>query len=355
MANLVPMVGLAGLAGRWLDRHDNRRLLIASAATQGVTCVGLALASSTPVVLALMALLGAGQAVTGSAWQALLPVLAGRDRLAAATGLVQAGTTSAGIVAPALAGLLVASAGQAVPLLLDAATFAVVAVAATSVRVTRSGAAGSAKLAGAIGIVRGDDLLRPLFLLLGLFILLASTVNVADVFLVREVLGASTLWYGLAGATFSAGMLVGVLLAGRYATSRLAGALVASTVVLSMGLTANGVVPSVGWLLPAGVLTGVGNGVFSVTLGALVMGRARDAERGRVGALLTGVASGTQLVAFAAGGLLTGALGARTVFVLAGVLGLLAPAVLGRTVIRAASVPTDRPPATVRDHAPAAV
>jgi MFS family permease len=107
--------------------------------------------------------------------------------------------------------------------------------------------------------------------------------------------------------------------------------------VLAVGLIAMGCAPSVWWLLPAGLVTGSANGALNVTLGALVMGHTAATERGRVGALLSGVASGTQLVAFAVGGALTSLLEPRAVFVLAGACGLAAPVLLGRRVVRAAA------------------
>jgi MFS family permease len=112
---------------------------------------------------------------------------------------------------------------------------------------------------------------------------------------------------------------------------------VASIALLALGLFGIGLVPSAAWLLPLGFVTGAGNSVLNVTLSSLVMGRTSDAERGRVGALLTGVASGTQLVAFAASGALAAVLSPRAVFVLAGGLGALAPLLVGRSVVRAAS------------------
>jgi MFS family permease len=129
------------------------------------------------------------------------------------------------------------------------------------------------------------------------------------------------------------------LLSGRLrGTATLAPGFVASTALLALALFGIGLVPSAAWLLPLGFVTGAGNGVLNVTLSSLVMGRTSDAERGRVGAaLLTGVASGTQLVAFAGSGALAAVLSPRTVFVLAGGLGALAPLLVGRSVVRAAS------------------
>jgi MFS family permease len=111
-----------------------------------------------------------------------------------------------------------------------------------------------------------------------------------------------------------------------------------------------GLVPAVVVLLPVGFATGIGNGVLNVATGALVMGRAATDERGRVAALLGGITSGTMLTAYAVGGALAGALGPRGMFVLAGALGLLAPAVLGRGVLRALGRPeAGRPPQVVQE------
>jgi MFS family permease len=342
IANLVPVALLSGVVGRLLDRRDNRSLLIVSSAAQAVVCVVLAFAGSTWAVLGLVALLGVGQAVNGATWQALLPAIVGRADLPRAIGRVQAGMTIAGVVAPALGGLLVGWYGARVPLLLDAATFLAVTAAALLISTRRVVAAvGSGERPhGGLHIVWTDALLRPLFVLLGIFVLLASMVNVVDVFLVRETLGASTLWYGLAGASFSAGALVGAVFGGRLrGAARLASRFVLAAIVLAAGLALMGTVPSVAWLLPCGVVVGAGNGVLNVTLSSLVMGRARDEERGRIGALLTGVASGTQLAAFVVGGVLAEAFSPRAIFAVAGLLGLVAPVVLGRRLVRSAAEP----------------
>ncbi|MGN6609027.1 MAG: MFS transporter, partial [Jatrophihabitans sp.] len=330
VANLLPVVVLAAPAGRLLDRRENRTLLVGSTLAQAVTCLGLAAADGLPAVLALVALLGAGQAVTGGAWQALLPTAASREQLPAAAGLVQAGVTTAGIAAPPLAGLLVGAAGTGLPLLVDAASFVAVAGLALLLRTRRAGACGAgADRTGAVAIVRADALLATLFVLLGSFVLLSAMVNVADVYLVREVLHASTVAYGVAGSAFAIGMLLGALAAGRARGDALLARLaVVGTTVLAAGLVTSGLAPSVPWLVATGAVIGVGNGVLNVAVAALVMGHAPADQRGRVGALLAGLTSGTALTAFAVGGLLTSALGPRGTFLLAGALGLLVPLAL---------------------------
>ena len=339
IANALPLVLLSGVAGRLVDRYDSRRLLVASSAAQAAVCAVLAFVGSQWAVLALLALLGAGQAINSATWSALLPAIVAPEEFPRAVGLVQAATTLAGIVAPAAGGLLYGAYGTRVPLLVDAVSFLAVLAAALLVRTRREvKVRAKGKQHGGLAIVRRDPLLRPLVVMLALFVLLGAMVNVVDVFLIRGTLGASATWYGLAGAAYSIGAFTGAIGAGRLqGSARLAGGVVAGCAVLALGLAAMGLVPSVVWLLPIGIVAGAGNGVLNVTLNSLVFGHTAADERGRVAALVSGVSKGTQLIAFVLGGVLTSALDPRAAFVLAGGLGLLAPVLLGRAVLRAAT------------------
>jgi MFS family permease len=339
IANLAPMVLLAGPVGQLVDRYDNRKLLVASSIFQACVCVALTTSASAAVVLPLVAALGAGQAVNGATWQALIPAVVGEQRLARALSLSQAANTVAGIAAPALSGLLTGAFGARVPLLVDAVTFLAVLGAALAMQTRRVVHGRSAeRLPGGFGIVRRDPLLRTCIALLALFVLLGSMVNVVDVFLVRETLGASTTWYGISAAGYAVGVLAGALAAGRLTTTpTLARALLGSAALLGLGLVAMGLSPGVAWLCAFGFATGTMNGVLNVATGALVMGNATPSERGRVAAVLGAAVSGTQLAAYAAGGLLAASLGPRGVFVLAGCLALLAPVATGLPLLRAAA------------------
>ena len=107
-------------------------------------------------------------------------------------------------------------------------------------------------------------------------------------------------------------------------------------------------VPDVALVLPVAFAIGAANGVLNLALGSLVMGRAAADARGRVGAVLNGVASGTQLGAYALGGLLAAALTPREIFAAAGLSGLLGPLLFGRRLVRAAA-PVAIAPATAAD------
>jgi MFS family permease len=343
IANALPIVLLSGVVGRLVDRFDNQRLLVTSSLGQAAVCAVLADVTGTPTLLALVAVLGAGQAVNAACWQATLATIADGDALTRAIGHTQAGRTVAGIAAPALSGLLVGAYGARVPLLLDAAAYVLVtciALLITARRVVAPGVDG-VRPRGGVAIVRADGVLRPLFILIGLFVLLGSMVNVVEVFLVRETLHASTTWYGIVGAALSAGMLGGALGGGRLrGAPTLARGFVGSALLLALGLVAVGFAPSVEWVLPGIALVGATNGVLNVTLASLAMSRTAADERGRVSALLSGTASGMQILAFAAGGGLAAVLAPRTVFVAAGALGLLVPLALGPGLIRSARLTT---------------
>lgn len=339
IANAVPLVLLSGIVGQVVDRYDNRRLLVASSLAQAAVCAAVAFVHPTAGVLALVAALGIGQAINGAAWQALLAAIVDGDDLTRAIGHTQMGRTVGGIAAPALSGLLVGLYGAGVPLLVDAGAYVAVTGAALAIAARRVVAPveDGTPRRGGLSIVRADAVLRPLVVLLGLFVLLGSMVNVIEVFLVRETLHASTTMYGITGAALSSGMLVGALFGGRIrGVTGLARGFVWSAIGLASSIAVAGCAPTVWWLLPAVALLGATNGVFSVTLSSLAMARTAADERGRVGALVGGVASGTQIVAFAIGGALAGVFTPREVFIGAGVLGLAAPLLLGPALIRRA-------------------
>nr|MDQ2958467.1 MFS transporter [Actinomycetota bacterium] len=102
MAGMAPLILLAPLVGRLVDRADSRSLLLASSLAQLICCVALAYRPDVISTLVLVAALGTGQSVNGATWQALLPRIAGIDGLPAALGLSQAAGTAAAIAAPVL-------------------------------------------------------------------------------------------------------------------------------------------------------------------------------------------------------------------------------------------------------------
>src|SRR5579859_130317 len=360
-AGLVPMVAAAGPAGRVADSADSRRVLVTATATQACCCVPLILTRQAAAMIVLVALLGTGAAFSQATWQALIPRVAGEENIGAATAAQQATFTLGTILAPAVAGILAGAFGTGPPLVLDAATFGVMTVAALAIRTRRGGSmrhgaarpsaatgpddarpddarpddAARAERAGGWAALRRDSLLAPLIVGLAAFVLLGMMVNVVQVFLVRETLHASAAWYGGLEAITMAGLAAGALACGRITTDAgRARAVAGGAALMSLAMLGFGTAPAVLVLVPLSVLIGVGNGMVNVCVATLVMTRIEERMRGRVAAALGAVLNGAAVGSLAAGAALTAALAPRQVYLLAGGLGCVVTAVLAARLRR---------------------
>lgn len=124
-ATSLPIVLLALPAGALADILDRRRLLLftigwtmsASAILGVLTLAGL----TTPwLLLAFVAVLGLGAAMTGPAWLAITPEVVSREKFNAAVVLGGLGPNLARAVGPALGGLIIAAAGSGAVFLFNA-------------------------------------------------------------------------------------------------------------------------------------------------------------------------------------------------------------------------------------------
>ncbi|WP_250034169.1 MFS transporter [Paractinoplanes maris] len=128
-ASTLPIVLLALPSGALADTLDRRRLLIAVQAflvAVGILLTALTVTGHMPpaLLLTLTFALGAGQALTAPAWQALIPDLVPRPQLASASALGAISMNLARAVGPAVAGVLIARTGPGVVFALNACTFA---------------------------------------------------------------------------------------------------------------------------------------------------------------------------------------------------------------------------------------
>ena len=330
LAEAVPLVLLSGVGGWLADRVDSRTLLISVATGQAAVCVALAYSGGVATIVALAAVLSAGVAVT----QPTLPEMVSERDLPRATGLGQAASSVGMLIAPALGGLLVGQFGHRVPLLIDAVSFAAIAVAAVLIRTRRGGRRVATEPAAAGGAVpawtlRSDPLTRAMIVATALVIAAVVAVNVIDVFYVVDTLGASTTTYGLVAAAWTAGMLPGAWLTGRLAhrlgrddrvlVLAVLGAIGWVCVLIALGST----VPSAWWLVPLFLLGGVGNGALNV-LSALVISRRVPADqRGRGFSRLSAAFNGANMIGYAVGGLLLAHLPPRPLVAACGIAGVL--------------------------------
>ena len=127
----APVVVLAPLAGLLVDRLEARAVLLVTSLGQAAIAASLALAlDSVAAILALAAVLGTGFALAGPAEFALLPAIAGRERLTEANGVVESARYAGMTAGPVLGGVLAGLGGTGTEMLVNAGTCASVAGAA---------------------------------------------------------------------------------------------------------------------------------------------------------------------------------------------------------------------------------
>jgi MFS family permease len=327
-AGSIPLLFLSRPVGRLVDSHDSRHLLVGAGLLEVACTVPLVFVHSVVIIVVLAAILGVAASVASSTWSALVPRIVGEDHVAEAVSATQSLNALVAVGAPAVGGLLAGVFGTGLPLVVDAATFVVVTVAAALVRTRRTPAApgpdGRPALArGGFEILRADPVLAPLLIGLVVLVLLVGMVDVVLVFLIRATLHAGGAWYGIAVTAWIAGLVAGSLGAGRLRTQRVqTWATIAGAGVTCAALAPFAVVPAVWMLLPLSVLGGIGNGYANVCASTLLVTRTPDAERGRVSAAANAAVGGAQGVSLLAGGAVAAVLSPREIYAVAGMLGV---------------------------------
>ncbi|WBB73335.1 MFS transporter [Micromonospora sp. WMMD1128] len=363
LAATLPLVALAPLTGRLADRVDSRVLLVTAGLVQAGICVALAYAKDPVLVVALVALLATGLAVTQPVLAALVPVMVRAADLPRAGALNQTAGTLGALAGPALAGLLVGQFGTRVPLLVDAVSYLALVVAALLIRTRRGGRGVAADVAGAATPgwrLRRDPLLLVMVGSVAAVVGAVGAINVIEVFFIRETLDSSTTVYGLVTGSWTLGIVLGAWLFARVAR-RLAddGALLGAGLVLLGGcclaVLASAAVPSAWLLVPIWLLGGVGNGGNNVFDQLLLARRVPEVARGRAFAAFGAAVQGAGMGGYLVGGLLLEVADPRSLVAACGVVGLLVVVALAWPVRRA--VRAERAAATPAPHpaAPSAV
>ena len=337
-ATMLPIVALAPLGGRLADGVESSRVLLAASVAQALVAAALALVDPFAAILVLTAMLTAGAAIAQPAEFALLPAAAGPERLAAASGRMEAARYAGFAAGPLLAAGLVALGGTTLALMVNAASFAAVAVAAAALRTRRypehrAVAAGEDRRAGLRSLL-GDRVLRPVVLAAVGALLFISASMTAEVFYVKDVLGAGDAGYAAMFAAWTLGMVLGALaLPQRVPPAAMAAVALAALAVQGAGMAAQTVWAVLPAALAGYLIGGVGHGLKNALVRTVIAQRVAAAAHGRAFAAYNAVRNAAELGALGAGGLLVGALGPRNALVLAG-LGPVVAALLGLAALR---------------------
>jgi MFS family permease len=267
-ASTLPILLLALPSGALADNLDRRRLLIGVQSYLvgvGALLTALTIAGRMPatLLLTLTFALGAGQALTAPAWQALIPDLVPRSQLASASALGAISMNLARAVGPAVAGVLIARTGAGVVFGLNALTFAYFVLVLLRWHPPATGFANAPERFGAAvraggRYVRHSPVVRRILLRAALFLVPGSALWALLPLVASRRLGLGSGGYGILLGAVGVGAVAGALvlprLRARWDTNRLllvAGAVFAVVLVV-LGLVRSEVAIVVA-LLPAGV------------------------------------------------------------------------------------------------------
>lgn len=361
LATTIPGIVAAPFAGWLVDRMDRRHLMLwsdlARVGTSGAIAV-LAWSGALEVwsVMVLAAFAAVAGAVFNPAYMASITMLVPPDDRPTANSMVGLNDAIAGILGPAIGGLLVGLWGVGAALWFDAATFvvsmlfvlaSVVPMPARSPSADADGEQGEGFLAG-LALLRRDRSLRDLTLVAVGLNTFVAPVPVIIVALAAGPFALGGTGYGLLEAAIPLGLLAGFAFAPRVATRRLAG--MVGLLVSGGAIALVGAAP---WALAAGaslVAAGVGVGVVNTVLPTRFQADVEPAVQGRVFALLGGLMQVGRPVGLAMAAPLIAVLGPRggitvcgvamLLVTLAGRRGVLGPEVSTQPAAAAAAAPS---------------
>jgi Major Facilitator Superfamily len=326
-----PSVALAAHAGLLVDRVETTRLLavVSAAGAATAAAAGVLGPVSLPALLGFTVALGAVFAISQPAEFALVPLLSGRGGAQRANGHIETARYVGFGLGPLAGGVAFAAGGLGLAMAIDALTFALVALAAVRLRVRRAPGVttddASPRAREGIAILLQDRVLRLVMIVAFSSLLFMSAVWVAELFFVEDVLGRGDVAYGLMFTVWTGGMALGALAISR----RIAVAAVAATGLLAvtvqgLGLALPAVWLGFGFFLACAFAGGAAHGVKNVMFRSLIHERVPERLHGRAFAAFNGLRNTAELAAFAGGGVLVAAIGARGTLAYAGLISALA-------------------------------
>ncbi|MBA3261214.1 MAG: MFS transporter [Thermoleophilaceae bacterium] len=341
----APVVVLAPVAGLLVDRLETRRVLLVASLAQAAIAGALALALDSEVaILVLAVLLGIGFAIAQPAEFALVPLIGGDEQLSEINGLVETARYVGMTAGPALGGVLAGFGGTEVAMLVNAGTFAAVALAALLLRTRRrpqrrlADAEPERARDGIVYLFRDRTLALAMAVVFVSLLFMTASVT-AEVFFLKEDLKVSDAVYGLVFAAWTIGMVAGALAVAR----RVPVSAYALGVLLATGVQGAGLGLPTAWLVvwfgaAMWFIGGLGHGTKNVLARTLIQQRVPHRLHGRAFAAYNGLRNGAELFALAGGGVLVAAIGGRTTLALAGAVPV-AAALVGLGVQWRASAP----------------
>jgi MFS family permease len=352
VAVALPQLLFGMFAGVLVDRWDRKRVMIASDLARAFLVLGF-LAVSSPDRMWILYVVAFVQASIGTldnpARSSVVPQIVGRDNLLAANSYFQSTMIIVGVAGTATAGVIAGVFDTLAPaFLVDAVSFAVSATLVTRIEIEGRPArtAGSEMQASGLWIelregvrlILASPMLRTVVITAGVVMLGLGAVNVLLVPFIVDELAVPETWFGvLEAAQVTSMVLAGGLVATVAQRIRPGRLLVVGLTGVALVVAAMSRAQSVWHLI--GLLFAVGWFVTptQAAISTIVQSEVPLEALGRVSSSLGTISTTAQVASMALSGIAAAMLGLRNVFVIAGLIVLVA-AVVSLVVQRSGSL-----------------
>jgi MFS family permease len=341
VAEFLPMVVVGLLAAPLVDRLPRRGIMIGADVLRAAVFLALPFAPSALAIVLLALVAGVANGLFRPAVYAGLPNLVEDAELPRANGFLQTAENLSWALGALAGGALVAGFGPDSAYVLNAVSFGVSALLLLRIRKSLEEAPSASEghwrdLKAGLALVVASRPLLAVLLAWGVVMIAQAGVNVAEIFLAKDVFGAGDFGYGVLVAVGGVGLVVGSLSGGPLIDRHgMRGPYGLAIAVMGAGFLAASGAPSV-WVAALFVfVAGIGNGAAVVCNAVLVQRGAPDHLRGRAFAVLMSSGYAVLGLAMIAAGPLTNELGARTIWAAAAALCALG-AVVAVAVLRPA-------------------
>jgi len=344
LAGFLPSMLFGPLLGALVDRWPRRICAIAADLIRAAAFVGIGAIDNLTAMTIFALIAGAGESLFRPA------ILAGiadsvpdeDGALAPVTSLYTAVEDLGITLGPALAGIALIILNPAGVILINGMTFAVSALLLVGVDLDRHRSEQPAtlerpSLLAATGesfrALRGLPRVNAVIVASSLVLAFAAMINVAEVFLAKETLGAGDAGFSALVAVYGVGIVIGASLVSRVSAGGEMRLLLGGILLFGAATVGSGLAGVLGVALVTFALAGCGEGLEGVS-GRLIL--QRDVPRnlqGRVFAVKETAGSWGFGLAFAGGGALTAVLEPGQVFLIAGA-GAISVALVTALVLR---------------------
>ncbi len=261
-----------------------------------------------------------GRALTRAVVAALLEP---SGELRAGNAVLNVAFTASAAIGPGIAGLVAAGFGVQSALLLDAASFYLIAwillTAGPLPQAEPDPGLVRDRVRAGVGYIRERPTLRRLLLAQGAAFVFFAAVIPIEVIYSKQTLGTGDSGYGLLLASWGVGMVIGGLLFAAIRRAPLPVLLFFSTIAVGLGYLGLAAAPTLTVACAASVLGGTGNGVQWVSAISAVQELTVAGMQARVMSVLESIGAAMPGVGYLLGGLIASGASPRTTFLVAGV------------------------------------